>query len=144
MIQGLIKYSLTIFLIVLLSSCGETLDDDTLIRNAIKEMQTAIESKSPMALLSHVADDYSDSAGRNYTSLKGLMLGHFLRNRNKKISVYITAIETDIVGYVATATFNAGVTGGTGILPEKARIVQVETKWRKQDDEWLMTSATWN
>jgi hypothetical protein len=45
----------------------------------------------------------------------------------------------------ATVEFSAALTGGSGgALPDTARLYQVRTGWRLQDDDWRMTSADWS
>ena len=131
---------MALLLSILVTGCERT-DDETALRRALETMQTAIESRKTDTFMQHISDDYRDEQGGDVKALRRLLLFHFLRNR--KIGVYITAQKLEMHGNLAKISFNATLTGGEGLVPERARVYTVKTRWRKQGDQWKIYHAAW-
>jgi ketosteroid isomerase-like protein len=136
-----ILYCMGWLLMSLLAGGCERADDETALRMAVETMQAALESRKADTFLEHVADDYSDSNGGDIRALRKLLLFHFLKN--KTIHVFITAQQYELQGNLAVITFNATLTGGENLIPERARIYTVRTRWRKQGGRWKIYRAAW-
>jgi len=136
-----VLYCLGWLLLSLLAAGCERTDDETALRMSVETMQAALESHRADTFMEHVADDYSDSNGGDIRTLRKLLLFHFLRN--KTIHVFITAQQYDLQGSLAEISFNATLTGGENLMPERARIYTVRTRWRKQGGRWKIYHAAW-
>jgi len=134
-------YLLAGALLILLAAGCERTDDETALRMAVDAMQAAIEARKADTFMQHIADDYQDAQGGDVKTLRRLLLFHFLRNRN--ISVYITGKKLELLGNLAEVSFNATLTGGENLMPERARIYTVKTRWRKQGGQWIIYHAAW-
>jgi hypothetical protein len=132
--------TLALMLCSLLAACAEEPAEQQL-RRQLQTMQDAIENKQAGDFLDIVADEYRDKQGGNKQSLKKLMLFHMLRNR--KIGVYLANVQVEVTGQTAEITMQAGLTGGQGILPDRARLYKVITRWRYTSGDWLLYYAEW-
>ena len=52
----------------------------------------------------------------------------------------IIAPSIEAMGYELVRVM---LTGGSGWLPERGSVYRVETGWRRDGDDWLLTSARW-
>jgi hypothetical protein len=112
------------------------------LRQQLQVMQKALEKKSPDVFLDNVADDYSDKQGGDIQSLKKLLLFHMIQNQ--KIGVYLANIQVTVTGQTAELTMQAGLTGGSErLLPDRARLYRVITRWRQASGDWLLYYAEW-
>ena len=78
-----------------------------------------------------------------------------LKAANEAVPLKTIVKDTDVVGEYngggftlrddfATVRFTAAARGGSGgLLDQSAQVYDVETGWRRIDDEWLLTSARW-
>jgi hypothetical protein len=66
----------------------------------------------------------------------------FLRYRS--LGVHAGPLTVEMQPGHATVRFQAALTGGDGgVLPEAARLYDVETGWRLEDGEWRLVSVAW-
>lgn len=128
-------------LVALVVAACSTPPDEVTIRGLIDSMQAAVEGKQASAFLEHVAAEYTDGYGQSRHDLKRMLLHQFLRNEN--IGVYLTGVEIRVEGIRAEANLTAGLTGGAGSLPERARLYRLSTRWRKTGDDWRVDYAEW-
>lgn len=125
---------------IAVTACSRT-PDEQLLRQHIADMATALEARRASAFLDYVSEDFVDQQGRDRNGLAGLVRLHMLRNRN--IGVLITNTGVVLLGERATVTFNAGLTGASGMLPERAQFYAVTTGWRRESGEWRLLNAAW-
>ncbi|MDF1628786.1 MAG: hypothetical protein P1U78_03225 [Alcanivoracaceae bacterium] len=128
-----------------LAACGTPPAAEQAISKAIKEIAEGIEQRDSSAVVEHLHPDLQINE-RNHGSLdldqaRRIMTATFFRHRN--ISVVLTNIQVtpdNIREDLATAHFNALVTGGSGgILPDQAQLYRVESQWLN-DGDWKLVS----
>jgi hypothetical protein len=125
----------------LLASCEKPPAEQQL-RGDLQVLQDALENKRPDIFLDIVADDYADKQGNDKQLLKKLLLINMLQNQ--KIGVYLANIQVTVTGQTAEITMQAGLTGGTEkLLPDRARLYTVITRWRQTSSDWLLYYAEW-
>ena len=106
-------------------------------------MVDAVESRDARALLHHVADDFTrDSGGFDRRQMRALLLGVFLRNQ--RIRVVTTVREVRIDGDRGRVRLNLLATGGAGLLPERGRLWDVSSAWRREGSDWKLYNAEWS
>jgi hypothetical protein len=135
---------ITVFPLVLLSSCDKDTDENR-IGKVITGIQKSAENKDIKGILSNLSKTYRDPQGNDYEGIKGLVLFYFLRHQ--RISVFLTGLEISLHESRATARFHAVLsakTGSTGsILPEALGAYRFIILLARESGEWRVTSAQW-
>jgi ketosteroid isomerase-like protein len=128
-------------LLLALGGCTQT-PDEIQIERAIDAMAEAARGRDLRALFGFIAEDFRGKDGMDRQGLRRLVAFHLLRNR--KVGLLLTGTHIDVLSPTATVRLNLGLTGGQGMLPERARLYRVEARWRKRDDgEWYVIEADW-
>jgi len=140
---------LTILGCVLLSFPGCTKDtEQDRVKKIIAEVQAAAENKDIKTIINSLSKTYTDPQGFTYETMRGMILGFFFRH--PKIHVYMTNLEVTVNGAVATAGFQAllsgGETGGSlsSLMPEALGLYAFEVSFKKESGEWKVMSAKWD
>ena len=126
--------------LILLAGCHREAPEQAL-RETIASMQSAAEANDSTALFAPIAEDFAGSEGmdrqafRRYVALLGL--------RNSRIGVSLGPLDVKLFGDRASARFTVALTGGAGLLPERAQVYDVDTGWRMERGNWKLISARW-
>lgn len=132
---------LALGLALALAACGRTPPEERL-RGTIAELQAAIEKKDAGALEDVLAEDFVGPGLLDRDGARRMAQLTFLRYG--AVGANMGPVSIDMQPGHATARFNVAVTGGSGqLLPDAARLYDVETGWREVDGQWVMTSAQW-
>ena len=113
------------------------------IRSLLQDMTTAIADGKPGAFLEPIADDFAgdtwqlDRRGARLLLLREMRAHARLRARLVDVQVELVSESR------ATASFQAVLTGGSGLLPEDGGWYSVRTGWRQNGGDWEMISASW-
>ncbi|HEY0660593.1 MAG TPA: nuclear transport factor 2 family protein [Lysobacter sp.] len=138
--------SIRTWFIVLLAAmsaigCARTSPEQEL-REAMSALQAGIEARDAGRVDDWLADDFVGPEGLDRAGARRLAQAMFLRHRD--VGASLGPVEVVLQQRHATVRFNAALTGGSGsLIPDAARIYDVETGWRLDDGEWRMTSARW-
>lgn len=112
------------------------------LREAMSAVQSAIEARDAGRMDEWLADDFIGPDGLDRAGARRLAQAMFLRHRD--VGAKLGPVELALQEGHATVRFSAVLTGGSGALvPDAARIYDVETGWRRDDGEWRLTSARW-
>lgn len=124
-----------------LGGCARTPPEQAL-RDTIAEVQGAIERRDAQALQRQLASDFIGSDGLDRDGARRLAQLVFLRHRD--VGASFGPLQIAMQERNATVRFTAALSGGRGgLLPDTGQIYNVETGWRLDDGEWLLTSAHW-
>lgn len=127
--------------VLTLASCSRPVPEQAL-RDAITQMQSAVEARDAAALDEHVADDFIGPEGMDRKGARRLAQMVFLRNRD--IGATLGPLQVSLQDEHATVRFSVALTGGSGaLLPDSAQVYEVSTGWRMRGDEWELVSADW-
>ncbi len=126
----------------LLGACSRTPDEQA-IRNAMGEMQEALEAGRPGDFMAHVGEDLAGAdAGVDREALHNLLRGQVLANA--KIGIVLGPVGVEVRGERATVRVTATFTGGSARwLPERGSIYTITSGWRRSDGEWKCINARW-
>ncbi|MDH5833728.1 nuclear transport factor 2 family protein [Luteimonas kalidii] len=128
-------------LALLASGCART-DPEQALRETVAQLQSAIEERDPAAMQQHLAEDFIGNDGLDRDGARRLAGAMLLRYRD--LAIDAGPLQVDIDGTHAVVRFTAVLRGGSGrLLPESARVYEVETGWRLQQGDWRLTSARW-
>ncbi|MEO6104050.1 MAG: nuclear transport factor 2 family protein [Pseudoxanthomonas sp.] len=130
-----------VLVLALLAGCRHEPPEQAL-RKTIATMQSAAEAGDTDALFAPIADDFSGSEAMDRQAFRRYVT--VLRLRNAKVSVTLGPIDVKLFGDRASADFTAALSGGAGLLPERARVYWVSTGWRLEGSEWKLISARWD
>ncbi|HVL00438.1 MAG TPA: hypothetical protein VM553_11535 [Dongiaceae bacterium] len=137
------KILLMVLLCSWLAACSENPDQARLLER-LDTLEIALQDKKPDAVLDLLTDNFSTGQGQTRDDVKRLLLVNFLRNQT--IGVIRTGTEVamdDSYRDQASAHFQALVTGGEGLLPERGRQFRVESRWLFQDGDWFLDRLEW-
>jgi ketosteroid isomerase-like protein len=127
--------------LALLGCNGEPMDDETLIRQRIDDMVAATEAKELSKALEPVHEDFLGNQHIRKANLRGILLLHFRRHKN--VHVFVNNLEVSVKGREAAVACNVVMAGRNQTLPERARVLQVQSTWKKIGDDWQVVSASW-
>jgi hypothetical protein len=127
-------------LLVLVAACSSPPPEEAL-RATIAQMQAAAEARDSAALSDHLAEDFVGPNGMDREQFRRWLAVLWLRNR--EVGVTLGPLEVEMLGETARVKFTAAATGGEGLLPDRADVLEVHTGWRLEDDEWMLISAEW-
>ena len=139
--EKLMKTLLLVLFILQLAACSKPQSDEARILQQITKLQSAIENHSRSDFMAVIDGDYYDRLNTDRKSLQRMLMGFFLRYRD--IAVFVTNTTIDIQQIRAQAQSQVVVSGGAGIVPDKARHYQVSSCWKKVSDEWLLSCLEW-
>lgn len=126
--------------VLALAACSRPPPEQAL-RDAIAQMQAAIETRDAEALQERLADDFIGPEGMDRQGARRLAQMAFLRNRT--VGVVVGPLDVAMQGEGATVAFTAGLTGASGPLPDTARAYQVTSDWRLRGGDWELVSIDW-
>ena len=136
------KHSIAIVLALFaLAGCARTPPEQGL-RDAMSELQSAVEKRDANALRALLADDFIGPDGLDRDGARRLAQALFLRYRD--VGARIGPLDIDLQDQHARVRFDAVMTGGAGgLLPQSGRVYSVETGWRLEGGEWRLVNAGW-
>jgi hypothetical protein len=129
--------------LLLTGGCTRT-PDDKRIRDAIAQMQKAVEGGSPRDFMQYVSADFTGNDGTvDHDGLANVVRVQVLRSAHQ--GVLLGPIDVKMDGDRATANFTATLTGRSddAIVPERASIFAIASSWRKQGADWRCYNAKW-
>ena len=125
---------------LLLGACT-TAPPEQRLREAMTGMQAAIEQRDAAALADHLAEDFVGPEGMDRDGARRMAL--MMLRRYRSVGVTLGPPDIELQDGHATVRFSAVLTGGSGVLPESARVQDVTTGWRDEGGTWRLTSADW-
>lgn len=97
----------TLFLLVLLSACGEPTPPEQRVRAFIDRAETLAETREFTELAGLISPDYIDSRGNDRLKAIGMLRGFFLRNKSVHLVVRIDEIDIPDPDYARVTLYVA-------------------------------------
>jgi len=131
-------------ILVFLAACRPAPSMEQQIIATMESMEMEAEQGRHFDFISHVADDFRGQQGAmERQDLQRIII--FQINRHRHLHAQLLPINIHKDGEnTATAQFHILVSGGNGLLPENGQLYAVNSKWIRQDGEWLLQAANWN
>lgn len=130
-----------LMLAIMLAACARP-DPEVALREAVAGLGSVIEGREPAALRQYLAEDFIGNDGLDRDGARRMAAGLMLRHRD--VAVDTGPLRLELADGHAVVRFTAVLRGGSGgILPDAARVYDVETGWRMDKNRWRMTSARW-
>ncbi len=128
---------------LILGGCDRPLTVEQQVIAVIRDMEARLEAVERRPFMSHVAEDFSAQDGNMSREQFNAMVLAYL-HRYKRVQAQFLPIHVTTQGQSgAIARFRVLLTGGERWLPERGRMYQVETRWRREDSAWLLADARW-
>lgn len=128
---------------LLLVSCSEELSVEQQVIASLENMEQSAEEGRHLDFMAYVADDFKGQLGSmDRRDFHRFMI--FQMNENRRLHAQFFPIHVKQTGAAeAAAQFNILVTGGAGLLPERGQLFKVDTHWRQDGGDWLLSRADW-
>ncbi len=128
-------------LVAALSACHHTPSEQAL-RDTIAGFEQAIEKRDSAGLRDVLSEDFIGPDGLDRDGARRMAQVLFLRNRN--VGMGLGPLDVAVQGDHATVHCTAVATGSSGgLLPDSGRIYDVTTGWRREKEDWRLTSIEW-
>lgn len=125
----------------LLLACSRLAPEQRL-RQAIEQMQAAVEEGDQRGVLRHVAADFVGDGGMDREQLQRMLRAQMLLNT--QIGVHPGPLQIELQQGSATVRCTVALTGGSGrMLPERGRVLAITSGWREVDGQWQLYHARW-
>lgn len=133
---------LTLVPVLVLVACARPADEDR-IRQHLDAMIDALADQNARAFMAPLADDFSADTWNLDRRGARLLLNREMR-AHQRIRVRLFDIQVDLVtDDRASASFQAVLTGGSGLIPEQGSWYRVSTGWRREGSDWELITASW-
>lgn len=133
----------SVVLVVLAGACSPPQSVEQQIVAEIRAMEEEIEAGERLNFISHVADDFRGQGGAmNREQLRAYIVLQYGRYESVEARILPITVR-EISETEASAEFRALLTGGPDWIPEDGGLYRIETLWRLEGDEWLLTAADW-
>ena len=132
-----------IFVFGLLAACGKELTVEQQVIATIRNMEYAAEEGQHLDFMGYIADTFKGQQGSmDRREFHRFMI--FQINQNRRLQAQLFPIYVRETGNeTAAADFKVLVTGGAGLLPDSGEFFEVETRWIRDGDDWLLNGADW-
>ena len=137
-------FSLAILLpALLLVACADKLSVDQQIIATLRNMEYAAEEGEHFEFMSYLANSFSGQQGSmDRREFHRFMI--FQINQNRRLQAQFFPIYVQETGEnQASANFRLLVTGGGGLLPDRGQLFDVETRWLRAGNDWMLVKADW-
>ncbi len=130
-------------ILFLLASCGQPPLEQAIADNT-RAIQQALEGKDRSGVLDRLSDEFNANEQMDKEAIGVMLLRHFLAHRNISVSILDSGIAPH-PGYanLAEARYSVILTGAENLIPDSARVYQVEALWRLEDGEWRLYTIDW-
>lgn len=136
-----LRSALPLVLVIALGGCAVEPAEQRL-QASMSGLQAAIEAREVRSAMDFIADDFIGTGTLDREGVRNVLRVQVLRHAQLGLS--LGPMQTELIGDRATVRFTAVATGGSGaMIPESARVWDVETGWRDDDGQWRLISAQW-
>ena len=126
---------------VSLFACTQPIDDATRVRQSVEDLATAIEQHERDTIMQRLDVDFRTREGLLPQNINRMLFVQF--RQNKQIQVFLFDLEVSVMSATADVQLEALLLGSSQWLPERGRRYQVQMRWNKRDDEWLLSRLDW-
>ena len=122
----------------------ENLSDEDRIRAALKQVASGAEQAHIETAIEPFSTRYEDDRGLDRKGMYGLLWSQF--KKRGPISVWMSAIDVQVHGQTATASFDAalieGKQGTSFGMPVSGDALTFEVEFAAEDNDWRITGHT--
>lgn len=139
---GPIAWSAVASVLLLFTAACSRAPAEQRLRESIAGLQAAIEAREVGRAMEHVAEDFGGTGNLDREGARNLL--RLMAIRHQRLGLTLGPMQLELHAERASVRFTAVATGGSGaLLPESARVWEVETGWRDENGGWRLISAEW-
>ena len=114
------------------------------LREQVAALQASLQARDASSMQDALASDFVGTDGLDRAGARRLAQMVFLRHREVGVTLGPLAIDLDGDNAHARVRFTAALTGGEGaLMPDAARVYDVDTAWRVEGGQWRAISVEW-
>ncbi len=132
--------------LIALAGCDKQPDQADELRALLPVWQAQIEHRAIKALMSHVATDYRDRAGRDRAGAKRALERQFRRHRKRHIALALRSLKADQGrGSIAVlaAVGNRPMADFEAMLEAASMVIYLDLTLRRDDGKWRVIATSW-
>lgn len=136
-----------VFMCALVFSCSQSSPEQA-IRQQLVALEEAIQAKNNSKVRRFFSPQFSGRRNEVekvvYQDLQKMLAGIFIRHAS--IGVTLSSVEVKIDDYdthAAEMQFSVLFTGAEGLIPNSAKLYQVEAFWKNNGGDWRIYSLNW-
>lgn len=137
------RISHLLFAAILITSCSEPPPDEQQIRHHIEQMAKAVGEKDLSGVMGPVHEDFLGNERIRKANLRGLVLINQRRHKHIHVLVHSVDIQLHQEGG-AIVNCHLILAGRNDLIPERGRVLEVTSHWKKIDGDWYVISASWH
>jgi hypothetical protein len=126
---------------VSLLACAPPADDETRLRQQLKQFAQAIEQHDRQTIMQQLAVDFRTTHGLLPQDINRMLFIQF--RQNKQIQVLLYDIDVNLMSAAADVELETLLLGSSQWLPERGRRYQVRMRWQKQEEKWRLARLDW-
>jgi hypothetical protein len=128
---------------MLLSGCGKV-DPMAKLEAAVQQLQDNLEAKNTGAVIDQLDTGFQAQDALDREWARKTMTMTFLRHASVKVIAVTRQSSIDPSAPKSGLTqAQVLVTGGQGLIPERAEPYSVRLEWRLVSDDWKLSRMTW-
>lgn len=134
---------ITLFgLLALAAACSRKSTDEGRLRRAMAEMVTAAEAKQVRPILDYLAEEFQGNGSYRKANIGGMLYYYYQHNRH--VQVFLHIVRLKISGAKAAVRCQVVLSGrDQKLVPDRARVLVIDSQWHRTDGEWRVQSANW-
>ena len=137
-----VKWFSFLLVCLLFAACSEPSSDENRLRQAVAEMEKAVEARQAGPILDYLADDFQGNAVYRKANIHAMLLMHFRQNQN--LHVYLRIADLKLAGNKARLLCRMLLVGrDEEVVPERGKVLEIVSDWEKRDGDWQVVKATW-
>ena len=135
-----ILYFLIILNSLILFSCAKEESDISALNTRISELTNIVEQHDNK-VRDYLSDDFVTTKSLNKSQFLFFINHHFKRNKN----ISIVMLDKNIIKNKTffDVTFRVLLLGSNNMLPERGRVYQVASRWKKESGSWVISKLRW-
>jgi len=136
---------LALLVITSLAGCFSEPDDSEQIRQRIAEMEAAVEAGEARRFAGYLVEDFQGKDGiTNRRAARAFVARQLVSQQKVRVQLGpVRVILNEQSPFYASADFEALLLGGPRLMPDSGQLYRIDTKWRKEDGDWMLVEADW-
>lgn len=104
-------------------------------------MSQAVKAKQRQDLLAYLSNDFRGQQRMSKADMNGLIFYHF--RLNQQLVVILSGVTVEVKAGQADVSAYLLLTGTNTTLPQRGRLLKVDSSWQKEQDQWRVITANW-
>lgn len=131
---------LVLLLALLPLGCARS-PDEKMIREAVAATALAAERKDSAGVVRHLSPDFRDGSGEGRAAFRGMLEEQF--RSTSRSYVFVSGLKVQLTGDSADVSLRVALSGSSRFIPERGRLYDVSSVWRKEAGGWRVVRAWW-